>query len=141
MSNEFSRFSKSLIVEFISTYFFDKEKARYITPKREFLVKPDKLIDREIFIDAAEADINKIEKIIMNIEPGYRMPILLKKYLEINGKIIGFNIDPKFNDCLDGLIILDVYNTPPGFVQGLSREMKDESVIERFRLNQDRIKF
>jgi putative hemolysin len=141
MSNDFSKFSKSLIVEFISTYFFDWEKARYITPRTEFVVKPDKLVDREVFIDAAEADINKIEKIIMNIEPGYKMPILLKRYLEINGKIIGFNIDPKFNDCLDGLIILDVYNTPPGFVQGLARELKDESVIERFKLNQDRIKF
>lgn len=141
MSNDYSKFSKSLIVEFISTYFFDNSKARFITPRKEFVVKPDRMIDREVFIDAAEADINKIEKIIMNIEPGYRMPVLLKKYLEINGKIIGFNIDPKFNDCLDGLIILDVYNTPPGFVQGLSRELKDESVIERFKLNQDRIKF
>lgn len=141
MSNDFSKFSKSLIVEFISTYFFDREKARHITPRKEFVVKPDKVVDREVFIDASEADINKIEKIIMNIEPSYRMPVLLKKYLEINGKIIGFNIDPKFNDCLDGLIILDVYNTPPGFVEGLSRELKDESVIERFKLNQDRIKF
>jgi putative hemolysin len=141
MSNDFSKFSKSLIVEFISTFFFDREKARHITPRKEYVVKPDRLIDREVFIDAAEADISKIEKIIMNIEPGYRMPVLLKKYLEINGKIIGFNIDPKFNDCLDGLIILDVYNTPPGFVEGLSRELKDESVIERFRLNQERIRF
>lgn len=141
MSNEFSKFSKSLIVEFIKTYFFDSEKARYISPRKEFVVKRDKLIDREIFMDAAERDINKIERILMHIEPGYRMPVLLKKYLEINGKIIGFNIDPAFNDCLDGLLILDLYNTPPDFIKGMSRELNDESIFERFRLNQERIKF
>jgi putative hemolysin len=141
MSNEFSKFSKSLIVEFLKTYFFDREKARFIVPRREFVVKHDRLVDSEVFMDAAERDINKIEKILMNIEPGYKMPVLLKKYLEINGRIIGFNIDPKFNDCLDGLLILDLYNTPLDIIKGLSKELNDESVFERFKLNQDKIKF
>ena len=61
------------------------------------------------------------------------MPVLLKKYLEINGKIIGFNIDPKFNNCLDGLMIVDLYNIPPDFIKGLSREMNDVSILERFK--------
>ncbi len=141
ISNEFSKFSKSLIVEFIMTYFFDWDKARFIAPRKEFVVKRDKLVDQDAFIDAAEHDINKIEKILMNIEPGYRMPVLLKKYLEINGRIIGFNIDPKFNGCLDGLLILDLYNTPPDFIKGLSRELNDESILRRFKLNQDKIMF
>jgi hypothetical protein len=70
----------------------------------------------------------------MNIEPGYRIPVLLRKYLEINGRIIGFNIDPKFNDCLDGLLILDLYNVPSDYLKGLSKEMNIDSVIDRFRL-------
>jgi putative hemolysin len=134
ISNDFSRFSKNLIVNFIRTYFYEEEKARFIIPRKNFVVRQDKIVDQEIFIDVADHDINKIERIIMNIEPGYRIPVLLRKYLEINGKIIGFNIDPKFNDCLDGLLILDLYNLPPDYIRGLSREMNDESVFERFRL-------
>jgi putative hemolysin len=134
ISNEFSRFSKSLIVEFIKAYFFDKDKARYIVPRKEFVVKNDNVIDRKVFIDVAERDINKIERIIMDIEPGYRLPVLLRKYLEINGKIIGFNVDPKFNDCLDGLLILDLYDAPPDYYKNLSKEFSDDSIIaERFR--------
>jgi putative hemolysin len=133
ISNDLSRFSKSLIVEFIRTYFFDEDLAEYIVPKKDFVVKTDKVIDRKIFIESSEKDINKIEHIIIDIEPGYRLPILLKKYLEINGKIIGFNIDPKFNNCLDGLMILDSYVAPEEYIQGLSREMNDPSIIERFR--------
>lgn len=134
ISNEFSKFSKSLIVEFIRTYFYDEEKAAFIIPRKDFVVKPDVAIDRKIFIDVADHDINKIERIIMDIEPGYRIPVLLRKYLEINGMIIGFNIDPNFNDCLDGLLILDLYNTPPDYIKGLSRELNDDSILERFKL-------
>lgn len=135
ISNEFSKFSKSLIVEFIRTYFFDEDKAKLIKPRKNFILKHDKMVDREVFIDVADRDINKIEKIITDIEPGYRIPVLLRKYLEMNGKIIGFNVDPKFNDCLDGLLIVDSYATPPDIVKGLSRELKNKSVIqERFRM-------
>jgi hypothetical protein len=107
--------------------------AKCIIPRKDFVVNTDNIIDRKIFIDSSEKDINKIERIILDIEPGYRLPILLKKYMEINAKIIGFNIDPKFNNCLDGLMILDLYETPPDVIKGLSREMNDVSILERFR--------
>jgi putative hemolysin len=132
ISNDFSRFSKSLIVEFIRKYFNDEDFSRYIEPRKHFVVKPDKAIDRNIFIDTSVRDINKIEKIIRDIEPGYRLPVLLKKYLELNGKIIGFNIDPKFNFCLDGLLILDIYNAPREFIKGLSKELNDTTILSRF---------
>lgn len=133
ISNDLSGFSKSLIVEFVKTYFYNEEMARYIIPRKDFVVNTDNIIDRKIFIDISEKDINKIERIILDIEPGYKIPVLLKKYMEINGKIIGFNIDPKFNNCLDGLMILDLYETPPDVIKGLSRDMNDVSILERFR--------
>jgi putative hemolysin len=132
ISNDFSRFSKSLIVEFIRKYFTDEMYSGYIMPRKDFIVEPDTAIDRNIFIDTSESDINKIEKIITDIEPGYRLPVLLKKYLEINGKIIGFNIDPKFNFCLDGLLILDIYNVPREMIKGLSKQLDDPAILERF---------
>lgn len=133
ISNDLSKFSKSLIVDFFRTYFFDEQLSKFIIPKKNFKIKPDKVIDRKIFIDISERDINKIERVIEDIEPGYRIPVLLKKYMELNAKIIGFNIDPKFNNCLDGLMILDLFDTPQELLMGLSREMNDPSILERFR--------
>ncbi|MGD0582000.1 MAG: lysophospholipid acyltransferase family protein [Bacteroidales bacterium] len=132
ISNDLSGFSKSLIVEFIRSYFFDSTLSRFVVPKKDFIIKQDRVTDHKVFIDRSEKDINRIEKIIIDIEPGYRLPVLLKKYLEINGRIVGFNVDPKFNNCVDGLLILDLYSVPSEFIRGLSREMNDPSIIERF---------
>ena len=63
------------------------------------------------------------------------MPVLLKKYLKQNGKIIEFNIDPKFNNALDGLIVLDMYDVPPETISSLSKEINDDSILERYAVN------
>jgi putative hemolysin len=125
ISNEFSEFSKSLIVEFVRNNFYDREMARHIRPRNRFNVQLDKRVDSEIIISSADRDISRVEKVIGDIDNGYRIPVLLKKYLELNARIIGFNVDPDFNNCLDGLILLDVYNIPAEFVNALSRG-KDE---------------
>ena len=36
------------------------------------------------------------------------MPVLLRQYLKLNAKLLGFNIDPDFHDCLDGLMLVDL---------------------------------
>jgi hypothetical protein len=60
------------------------------------------------------------------------LPVLLKKYIKLNAEIIGFNVDPKFNNCLDGLIVLDVYNVPKTTIESLSKEANDGSILDRF---------
>jgi putative hemolysin len=125
ISNEFSEFSKSLIVEFVRNNFYDREMARHIKPRNRFKVQMDKRVDSDIIISSADRDISRVERVISDVDNGYRIPVLLKKYLELNARIIGFNVDPDFNNCLDGLIMLDVYNIPAEFVNALSRG-KDE---------------
>ena len=41
-------------------------------------------------------------------ENGKAVPVLLKHYLKLNGRLIGFNVDPSFGGCLDGLIVVDL---------------------------------
>ena len=60
------------------------------------------------------------------------MPVLLKKYLKQNGRIVGFNIDPKFNNALDGLLVLDLFDVPPDTISALSKEVDDKGILDRF---------
>lgn len=132
ISNDFSAFSKSLIVDFIKSNYYDSELAKYIKPKKKFTVKYDKKVDSRIIIDNADSDISKVEKVVSDIESGYKIPVLLKKYLEVKARIIGFNVDPDFNNCLDGLIMLDVYNLPPEFIRAFSKDLQEDTVKKRF---------
>jgi hypothetical protein len=36
------------------------------------------------------------------------MPVLLRQYLKLNAKLLGFNVDPDFGDVLDGLMLVDL---------------------------------
>ncbi len=137
ISNMFSKFSKSIIIKFIKANYFDYNLAGYITPRKKFRVKPDAEIDTDIFIESTTDDLNKLDKIIEDIEPNhFKLPVLIKKYLKLNAKIIGFNIDPKFNNALDGLIILDLYEVPLQTIETLSKEINDKTILDRFNTKQ-----
>jgi len=131
ISNNFSQFSRGLIMQYIRAHNFDKRLARYIRPRTRYNV-PGFNVDEEVILNNTE-DLNKFDRFIKDVEPNdYTMPILLKRYLKINGKIIGFNLDPKFNDALDGLLVLDLYDVPMETIASLSREINDDSILERF---------
>jgi putative hemolysin len=138
ISNDFSEFSKSIIVQFIKKNHYDPELAKFLKSRKRFAYRNSKSIDTEIIIDNANNDIRKVEKVISDVDPGFRIPVLLKKYLEVNGRIIGFNVDPNFNGCLDGLIMCDIYKFPLEYVKALSKEMQDDTILDRFAENPGR---
>lgn len=130
ISNRFSEFSKHTIIEYIRKNHFNGRFARYIKPKKRFRV-PGYSFDAEILFENLN-NLQQLDKLIEDVESNSRMPVLLRKYLQLGGKIIEFNIDPLFNDCLDGLLLLDLYDVPPEVIASLSREMNDQSIFERF---------
>jgi putative hemolysin len=44
---------------------------------------------------------------------GKPVPVLLKHYLKLNGRLIAFNVDETFGGCLDGLIVVDLTRSDP----------------------------
>jgi putative hemolysin len=134
ISSRFSNFSKGVIINFLKTNYYDNEFARFITPRNTFRV-PISKDDTEVIFEKSN-DLNKLDKFIQDIESDeFRMPVLLKKYIKLNGKIIGFNVDPKFNNALDGLLILDLFDVPIETITSLSKEINDKSLLDRFNLS------
>lgn len=135
ISNEFSKFSKGLIVSFFKRNYYNKELARLIQPRKKFRVLKSKNVDQALFLEIAK-DLNKLDKFVFDIENEYGVPVLLKKYIKLNAKLIGFNVDPKFNNSLDGLIFLDIFDLPFNMLKALSKEIKDDSILERFNIDE-----
>ncbi|PQJ80215.1 GNAT family N-acyltransferase [Polaribacter porphyrae] len=122
ISNQFSEFSKSLMIEFMKSHYYDPYIAQYIQPKKEFKVKL-KDADKDFVFDATKADMQKFDKIIDEIEPGaLRIPVLIKKYVKQNARLVAFNVDPKFNNAVDGLMYIKVSDIPESTVKPVMEE-------------------
>jgi hypothetical protein len=55
-----------------------------------------------------------------------KVPVLLRQYLGLNAKLISFNIDPKFSDCLDGFLVVDIKKIPAEMLGKLSKNFDKE---------------
>lgn len=126
ISNQFSNFSKSLMIEFMKSHYYDPYLAQYIHPKKEYKVKL-KDADKDFVFDASKADMVKFDKIIDEIEPGsLRLPVLLKKYVKQNARVVAFNVDPKFNNAIDGLMYIRIADLPESTVRPVMEEFQAE---------------
>jgi putative hemolysin len=126
ISNQFSNFSKSLMIEFMKSHYWDPYVAQYIRPKKEFKVKLNDA-DKEFIFDETQADLNKFDKLIDEVEPGnLRLPVLIKKYIKQNAKVIAFNVDPLFNNSVDGLMYIKIADLPESTVKPVMEEFQAE---------------
>ncbi len=126
ISNQFTDFSKSLMIEFMKSNYYDPYIAQYIKPKKEFKVKL-KDADKDFIFDEAEADLNKFDKIIDELEPGnLRLPVLIKKYLKQNARLVAFNVDPLFNNAIDGLMYIRIADIPESTMRPVMEEFQAE---------------
>jgi putative hemolysin len=126
ISNQFTDFSKSLMIEFMKSNYYDPYIAQYIKPKKEFKVKL-KDADKDFIFDEAEADLNKFDKIIDELEPGsLRLPVLIKKYIKQNARLVAFNVDPLFNNAIDGLMYIRIADLPESTVKPVMEEFQAE---------------
>jgi putative hemolysin len=126
ISNKFSNFSKSLMIEFMKSNYYDPYVAQYIRPKKEFKVKLNDA-DKDIVFDESEADLNKFDKIIDELEPeSLRLPVLIKKYIKQNARVVAFNVDPLFNNAIDGLMYIRIADLPESTVKPIMEEFQKE---------------
>lgn len=126
ISNQFSNFSKSLMIEFMKSNYWDPYVAQYISPKKEFKVKLNDA-DKEFVFDETKADLNKFDKLIEEVEPGnLRLPVLIKKYIKQNARVVAFNVDPLFNNAVDGLMYIKISDLPESTVKPVMEEFQAE---------------
>jgi len=126
ISNQFSNFSKSLMIEFMKSNYWDPYVAQYVHPKKEFKVKL-KDADKEFVFDETKADLNKFDKLIEEVETGsLRLPVLIKKYIKQNARMVAFNVDPLFNNAVDGLMYIKIADLPESTVKPVMEEFQAE---------------
>ena len=107
ISARYAPASRRLIVEYLSAYSADTRLARYVRPRRPFhdgarTAAPGATIPVPGSLDELSRRIAEIE------HDGKGVPVLLRQYLQLGGRLLGFNLDRDFADTLDGLIMVDL---------------------------------
>jgi hypothetical protein len=108
ISNNYSVLSRELIVAFLKKYHFTKELAGLVRTKTPITLKTVRKSDVRALSDFSR-DMEDLSNLISCIEHDRKgIPVLLKQYIHLGGKILGFNIDREFSNGLDGLIMVDL---------------------------------
>jgi hypothetical protein len=114
------------MIEFMKSNYYDPYLAQYVHPKKEFKVKL-KDVDKDFVFDATQADLNKFDKLIDELESdNLRLPVLIKKYIKQNAKVVAFNVDPLFNNSVDGLMYIRIKDLPESTVKPVLEEFQAE---------------
>ena len=112
ISHDFRSASRDILLAYLRARCSNEDLAKWVSPRL-----PPK---RQHFVEwrspeyadflASEGDVNDA---LAEIEEGRReMPVLIRQYLKLGGRIIAFNVDPDFGTVVDGLIVLNLLDAP-----------------------------
>jgi putative hemolysin len=110
ISNDYSHSARQLIAATLSIHYYDQEKAELVTPSMP--LRSNGSVFWQPNLLSALASVTLLSKVLARMEKGKGLPVLLRQYLKMNGKLVCFNVDPAFHDTLDGLIVVDLTRVP-----------------------------
>jgi putative hemolysin len=111
VSSRYNQVSRELIVRFFQEHEKEHELARWITPRRPFRQSWTRAKDYQAACEKFR-NLDELSAPISDVESdGKGLPILLKQYAKLGGRIVSFNVDRKFSDVLDGLVLVDLRET------------------------------
>lgn len=111
INNEYDSVSRQLIAAFLRMNTFQSQLAKLVKPRNPMRSEVIRGIDEDN-MSLVVKDIDEVSDLIDEIEArGEGVPILLKQYLKLGGKLLGFSVDASFGSVLDGLILVDLLET------------------------------
>jgi len=121
ISNEYSSMSREMIVRYFEQRRGQDEDGRefadLIHARTPFRAPKLRRWDCGAICSALR-DLDELAEPISDLEEdGKGVPILIKQYAKVGGRLVGFNLDRKFSDVVDGLVIVDLRQTDPSVLE------------------------
>lgn len=111
ISNEYTPASRQLVARFLEEQMANEKLATLVKARQPFPLSR-KLHHEEQAIRSLFADRDRVSEVVADIESDRKgLPVLLTQYLKLGGKILGSNLDQRFADALDGLVLVDLRKT------------------------------
>ena len=129
ISNDYNPVSRSLLVSYLETQ-EEAALAHLVKPRHPYRRNHGAEWQAQAMSRFAR-DLEELSAPIADLEPdGKGVPILIKQYMKAGGRVLGFNIDPRFSNVLDVLMMADLRRAPRAV---LERYMGRESTAAFLR--------
>jgi putative hemolysin len=127
ISDAYGSTSRQLMTKFLQTTRFDSDLGRLVRARHLPAPARDGLVET-----ATVERLEDVSALVRGLEPdGKDVPVLLRQYLRLNARLLGFSIDPDFGNVLDGLMVVSLDDVEPAI---LARYMgRDEAAVFRGR--------
>ena len=102
ISCRYSDSSHRLLMAFLHQNHLDSDLANLVEAINPRAVNPAPALPVPRSVEEADRLVTEAER------DGKGVPILLRQYLKLNAKLLGFNVDPRFGDALDALMMVDL---------------------------------
>ncbi len=111
ISNTYCEASREMIYRFFEARMQDDDLSALVQPRRPFRGGLLRRWDCRS-MSRALRDLEELSQPIADVETdGKGLPVLLRQYAKVGGKFLGFNVDRKFSNVLDGLVVVDLRQT------------------------------
>jgi putative hemolysin len=108
ISNSYNTLSRQLMVSYLKTNNYTPDLAKLVKPRMPIRLTSLKGRETQAFASLIK-DMEELSGLISDIECDKKgIPVLLRHYLKLGGKMVGFSVDRSFSDGLDGLIMVDL---------------------------------
>ncbi|MBN2792914.1 MAG: lysophospholipid acyltransferase family protein [Desulfuromonadales bacterium] len=138
ISAEYRDCSRQLLAESLTRSHQLNELSRLVSARLPIRLKPLKI--KGVNATQAESllqDIESVSALVADLElDGKGIPVLLRHYLGLGGKLLAFNRDPDFSDVIDGLLLIDV---PEAERRQLQRYMGQEAYLDYVAYHQRKL--
>ena len=111
ISASYQNVSRLLLVQALTDSALEAELAPFVRPRRPLRDRQARAV-RDAWRRLCIRQPEQISDLIASLEPdGKGVPVLLRQYLRLGGRIAAFNVDPQFSNVIDGLIVVDLLRT------------------------------
>lgn len=127
ISRDYHSVSKDLLVRFLTQTQMNSRLSPYVTPRRPYRISRNRLL-KSAAIGSAFRDIEDVSFLISEIEKdGKGVPVLIKHYLKLNGKLLSFSIDQGFSGVVDGLLMVDLRDADTRLLRRLIKKNRSDT--------------
>ena len=131
ISADYSPASREVLTSYLSAHSVSAELLKLLRPKHPPRVEAENVHEPEMFARVFSLD-DISDWVSMFESDGKGVPVLVRHYMKLGGKFLGFNVDAKFSNVLDGLLLVDLREAKPDL---LARYLGKEGSTNFLRLH------